>query len=102
MVKMVRDICDTPPEADGLIQGNLKIAEDRILSYLLVLCQTTDQSGRTREWNTQWVPSTTFYFEAVSWSYSTRGSGTPACTLTRASLTCVRIHAPPRRSQIGT
>ena len=37
MLAKVRAICTTPTREDGLVQGNLKIAEDRILSYLLVL-----------------------------------------------------------------
>ena len=56
----VREICASPALLDGLVQGNLKIAEDRILSCLLVLC---DKEGGGA-WETHWVPSTTFFFEA--------------------------------------
>ena len=60
----MRDIVSSHSRDDGLIQGNLKIAEDRILSYLLVLCPSTDPvTGVQRWWETHWVPSTTFYFE---------------------------------------
>ena len=51
----VREICATPAYKDGLVQGNLKIAEDRILSCLLVLCETVDMGGNTRTWETHWV-----------------------------------------------
>jgi cellulose synthase/poly-beta-1,6-N-acetylglucosamine synthase-like glycosyltransferase len=54
----VRDICTS--RGDGLIQANLKIAEDRILSYLLVLVE----EGGGAAWETHWVPSTTFFFES--------------------------------------
>lgn len=72
----VRDICTSSPETDGLVQGNLKIAEDRILSYLLVLVSpnpgnpspgvTPKASAAIKGWETHWVPSTVFYFEAES------------------------------------
>ena len=65
LVSQVREICSTPASADGLVQANLKIAEDRIMSYLLVLATTTDAAtGEDRTWETHWVPSTVFYFEA--------------------------------------
>ena len=52
----VRDICGTPAFQDGLVQGNLKIAEDRILSLLLVLLDKTGTDGSpTRTWETHWV-----------------------------------------------
>lgn len=56
----VRAICGSQPSEDGLVVANLKIAEDRILSYLLVLVE--GPGGRTAE--THWVPSTTFFFES--------------------------------------
>ena len=43
ILTQVRQLCSSPAREDGLIQGNLKIAEDRILSYLLVL---TSQAAR--------------------------------------------------------
>ena len=48
------------------MQGNLKIAEDRILSCLLVLCDSVPAApgARPHAWQTHWVPSTTFFFEA--------------------------------------
>jgi cellulose synthase/poly-beta-1,6-N-acetylglucosamine synthase-like glycosyltransferase len=59
----VRRICTNPKSRDGIVQGNLKIAEDRILSYLLLLI-VGDRRGRPVQWQTHWVPSTVFYFEA--------------------------------------
>jgi cellulose synthase/poly-beta-1,6-N-acetylglucosamine synthase-like glycosyltransferase len=72
IISTVRDIVSSPPELDGLIQGNLKIAEDRILSYLLVLVEPKEaslsgQSGYkigTSHWETHWVPTTIFFFES--------------------------------------
>ena len=40
--------------ADGLVLANLKLAEDRLLSYLLLL-----EGG----WETHWEPAAVFYFE---------------------------------------
>jgi len=56
----VRLICTNPSSKDGIIQGNLKIAEDRILSYLLLLVPGL----RGMQYETHWVPSTVFYFES--------------------------------------
>jgi cellulose synthase/poly-beta-1,6-N-acetylglucosamine synthase-like glycosyltransferase len=72
IISTVRDIVSSPPELDGLIQGNLKIAEDRILSYLLVLVEPKEaslsqQSGYKvgkSNWETHWVPTTVFFFES--------------------------------------
>jgi cellulose synthase/poly-beta-1,6-N-acetylglucosamine synthase-like glycosyltransferase len=60
MISKVRSIVSSNPATDGLIQANLKIAEDRILSYLLVLVD--DAGGRSLQ--THWVPTSTFYFES--------------------------------------
>jgi chitin synthase len=57
IVGRVRAICSSAPERDSLVQGNLKIAEDRILSYLLLLTER-------HAWQTHWVPTTTFFFES--------------------------------------
>lgn len=56
----VRLICTNPSSRDGIVQGNLKIAEDRILSYLLLLVPGV----RGMQYETHWVPSTVFYFES--------------------------------------
>jgi len=77
IIEQVRTICTTPARDDGLVQGNLKIAEDRILSYLLLLADDAQGKGsasvgRERllaggggtQWQTGWVPSTKFFFEA--------------------------------------
>ena len=66
----VRAICGSAAEDDGLVISNLKIAEDRILSYLLVLCE--DPETRQR-WQTHWVPSTTCVLS--------RAPPPPRCTL---------------------
>lgn len=56
LISSVRAICSTPASRDGLVQGNLKIAEDRILSYLLVLTTIRDpETGAVRTWETHWV-----------------------------------------------
>lgn len=60
MLREVREICTNPITKDGIVQGNLKIAEDRILSYLLLLVP----GERGKQWETHWVPSTVFYFES--------------------------------------
>jgi hypothetical protein len=57
IIGRVRTICSSAPERDSLVQANLKIAEDRILSYLVLL---TDSES----WETHWVPTTTFFFES--------------------------------------
>jgi cellulose synthase/poly-beta-1,6-N-acetylglucosamine synthase-like glycosyltransferase len=61
----VRTICHSTPE-DGLVLSNLLLAEDRILSYLLVLVTQPQREGElfARTWQTHWVPSTTFFFES--------------------------------------
>ena len=67
-------MCTSSTSEDGLIRGNLKIAEDRILSYLLVLGTSKDRgeeelfpdayapfastpsgSRLDRVWETHWV-----------------------------------------------
>jgi hypothetical protein len=60
MLEDVRLICTNPSTRDGIIQGNLKIAEDRILSYLLLLVP----GPNGEQFETHWVPSTTFFFES--------------------------------------
>lgn len=50
ILERVRAICVNPTHKDGLVQGNLKIAEDRIVSYLLIL-----GSRAERAWETHWV-----------------------------------------------
>lgn len=86
MLEDVRLICTNPSTRDGIIQGNLKIAEDRILSYLLLLmpgaCAPARVRGRAgragchrrvtapragpngEQFETHWVPSTVFFFES--------------------------------------
>lgn len=61
IIERVRRICTSPAEQDGLIVANLKIAEDRILSYLLVL---VPDASTGESWETHWVPSTAFFFES--------------------------------------
>ena len=58
IIGRVRTICSSAPERDSLVQANLKIAEDRILSYLVLLTDREDS------WETHWVPTTTFFFES--------------------------------------
>jgi hypothetical protein len=62
----VRSICGSKPSDDDLVIANLKIAEDRILSYLLVLVERKGGIGHRSRWQTHWVPSTTFFFESES------------------------------------
>lgn len=79
---ILRDIVTSEPHLDGLIQGNLKIAEDRILSFILLMtlpksiASTTQQESSSLSpaqsrlhdassaWQTDWVLSTSFYFES--------------------------------------
>jgi cellulose synthase/poly-beta-1,6-N-acetylglucosamine synthase-like glycosyltransferase len=62
----VRGICHSTPE-DGLVLSNLLLAEDRILSYLLVLVATPVKGELfPRTWQTHWVPSSVFFFESES------------------------------------
>lgn len=84
-IELLRDIISSPPHLDGIIQGNLKIAEDRILSFILLMnlssldgasptqdrnppsALSTSNSQRrdpSSSWSTEWVLSTCFYFES--------------------------------------
>lgn len=74
----VRDIVTNPAERDSIVEANLKIAEDRILSYLLLfmgkcvpcfrltLCLLHCHRCMIRYGGkqTHWVPDVLFFFES--------------------------------------
>lgn len=51
------DVVNTDPDKSGMVLGNLRIAEDRVLSYAAVL-KTKEPRGMAL------IPEATFYFEA--------------------------------------
>jgi len=72
-IELLREIISSPPHLDGIIQGNLKIAEDRILSFILLMNLSSSNNGLSAKshvrgpssaWSTDWVLSTCFYFES--------------------------------------
>lgn len=88
MMAELRGIFASSAEEDGIVVANLKIAEDRVLSYLMLLHRPPAGSSRdalrlallragtpldevtqalnasTWGWETDWVPSALFFFEA--------------------------------------
>ena len=60
LVATLRNVFASGAETDGLILANLKLAEDRVLSYLLLV---GDENGENGGWETHWLPSVSFYFE---------------------------------------
>lgn len=51
MLQEMNLVCTNPLEKDGLVEGNLKLAEDRIISYLLIIRAKGEQASTT-----DWVP----------------------------------------------
>ena len=59
LLRQQASIIQTPAHEDGLVTGNLKIAEDRIPSYLVLL-----PKGNVEANETHWVPDVAFYCES--------------------------------------
>ena len=54
----VNEVCAKPNSLDDVLSANLRLAEDRVISYLIIL--RSPSAGRTV---TSWVPTAEFYFE---------------------------------------